>query len=97
MSPRKRLRLTRSVTEMFYVYLLHSETDSGLYIGYSAALRRRLSQHKEGAPQATSLRPPWNNCGIILQNILSEPRETKPRSGQSFTRFKPKRDAMMKK
>jgi len=44
---------------MFYVYLLHSETDSGLYIGYSTDLRRRLAQHKEGASQATSFRGPW--------------------------------------
>ena len=44
---------------MFYVYLLHSETDSGLYIGYSADLRRRLSQHKQGASQATGFRGPW--------------------------------------
>ena len=28
-----------------------------------------------------------HNCGIILQNVGSEPRETKPRSGQSFTRL----------
>jgi putative endonuclease len=45
---------------MFYVYLLHSESDSGLDIGYSADLRRRLGQHKEGASQATSFRGPWN-------------------------------------
>lgn len=45
--------------KMFYVYLLHSETDSGLYIGYSADLRRRLTQHKKGASQATSFRGPW--------------------------------------
>jgi predicted GIY-YIG superfamily endonuclease len=44
---------------MFYVYVLHSEKDSGLYIGYSADLRRRLAQHKEGASQATSFRGPW--------------------------------------
>ena len=45
---------------MFYVYLLHSVRDSGLYIGYSADPRRRLSEHKEGASRATRYRGPWN-------------------------------------
>lgn len=34
--PRKALRATRSIIRMFYVDLLHSETDSRLYIGYEA-------------------------------------------------------------
>ena len=33
---------------MFYVYLLHSIADDGLYIGYSTDLKRRLSEHKRG-------------------------------------------------
>ena len=45
---------------MFYVYLLHSIRDAGLYIGYSSNLRRRLSEHQEGASRATSYRAPWN-------------------------------------
>ena len=45
---------------MFYVYLLHSVRDAGLYIGYSRDLRRRLSEHQEGASRATSYRGPWN-------------------------------------
>ena len=45
---------------MFYVYLLHSVRDAGLYIGYSSNLRQRLSEHREGASRATSYRGPWN-------------------------------------
>ncbi len=45
---------------MFYVYLLHSIRDAGLYIGYSSNLRRRLSEHQEGASRATSYRAPGN-------------------------------------
>ena len=44
---------------MFYVYVLHSEKDKGLYIGYSTDLRKRLAQHKTGAAFATSYRAPW--------------------------------------
>jgi putative endonuclease len=45
---------------MFYVYVLHSKRDFGLYIGYSTDLRRRLAEHKDGASQATSYRGPWS-------------------------------------
>jgi len=44
---------------MHYVYVLRSLSDEGLYIGYSANLRRRLVQHNEGAAFATSHRGPW--------------------------------------
>ncbi|MBI2513898.1 MAG: GIY-YIG nuclease family protein [Opitutae bacterium] len=33
---------------MYYVYVLQSQTDDGLYIGYSSDLRRRLAQHQAG-------------------------------------------------
>ncbi len=44
---------------MFYVYVLHSVLDSGLYIGYSANLRKRLKEHRAGLSLATSYRGPW--------------------------------------
>jgi putative endonuclease len=44
---------------MFYVYVLMSESDSGLYIGYSTNLKKRIGQHKRGAAAATSYRGPW--------------------------------------
>jgi putative endonuclease len=44
---------------LFYVYVLRSETDFGLYIGYSADLRKRITQHERGAVFATSYRGPW--------------------------------------
>jgi putative endonuclease len=44
---------------MFYVYVLHSVKDNGLYIGYSTDLRRRLTAHRSGDAIATSYRGPW--------------------------------------
>ena len=44
---------------MHYVYVLQSESDHGLYIGYSANLRRRLAEHQGGLALATSFRGPW--------------------------------------
>jgi predicted GIY-YIG superfamily endonuclease len=33
---------------MFYVYVLHSDKDEGLYIGYTGNLRKRLTEHNTG-------------------------------------------------
>jgi putative endonuclease len=44
---------------MFYVYILRSQSDEGLYIGYSTNLRARLRAHRAGAALATSSRGPW--------------------------------------
>ena len=44
---------------MHYTYVLQSESDCGLYIGYSGDLRRRLTEHRAGAARATAHRAPW--------------------------------------
>ena len=44
---------------MHYVYVLQSDSDGGLYIGYSSNLRRRLAEHQNGLAFATSYRGPW--------------------------------------
>ena len=44
---------------MCYVYVLQSESDDGLYIGFSADLRWRLKEHQDGKSFATSYRGPW--------------------------------------
>ena len=44
---------------MFYVYVLQSEKDDGLYIGYSSDLRRRFGQHQAGESLSTKDRCPW--------------------------------------
>ena len=44
---------------MHYVYVLQSESDTGLYIGFSVNLRRRFAQHEAGESRATAHRGPW--------------------------------------
>jgi putative endonuclease len=44
---------------MHDVYVLQSESDRGLYIGYTGDLRRRLREHQTGRAFATSYRGPW--------------------------------------
>lgn len=44
---------------MIYVYVLQSESDSGLYIGMTSDLRRRFEEHQRGESQSTIGRRPW--------------------------------------
>lgn len=43
----------------YYVYILQSLKDQGLYIGYTKDLRRRLKQHNGGADSYTKKYMPW--------------------------------------
>ncbi len=45
--------------KMYHVYVLQSESDAGLYIGFSTDLRQRLVHHEAGDSQATRHRRPW--------------------------------------
>ena len=44
---------------MFYVYVMQSDSDLGLYIGMSGNLRRRLTEHQGGESKSTKGRGPW--------------------------------------
>ncbi len=42
----------------YYVYILQSQKNNSLYIGYTSDLRKRFKQHNNGESQATkSFRP----------------------------------------
>jgi predicted GIY-YIG superfamily endonuclease len=43
----------------YYVYILFSLKDYGLYIGYSTDLKKRLLQHAKNQVTATKLRTPF--------------------------------------
>ena len=44
---------------MFYVYILKSLKDHKLYIGYSADLKKRFSEHQKGLVASTKPRRPF--------------------------------------
>jgi len=73
---------------MFYVYVLHSQADQGLYIGYSSDLRRRMAQHQEGLAFATSFRRPWTliyyEAYLDEQDAQGRERFLKSGSGRRF-------------
>jgi putative endonuclease len=43
---------------MFFTYVLYSEKDHKLYIGYTKDLELRIKQHSEGQVQSTKSRRP---------------------------------------
>jgi putative endonuclease len=43
---------------MFYVYVLKSEKDNKLYIGFTSDLKRRLDEHEKGKTNSTKSRLP---------------------------------------
>ena len=66
----------------------YSESDHGLYIGYSANLRRRLSEHKAGLAFATSYRGPWSliyyEAYVEAEDALGRERFLKSGSGRRY-------------
>ena len=73
---------------MFYVYILHSQCDCGLYIGFSTDLRRRLKEHQEGKAFATSFRRPWRliyyEAYLEQEDALGRERYLKSGGGRRF-------------
>jgi putative endonuclease len=43
---------------MFYVYVLYSIKDQGIYIGFTTDLKRRMAEHNDGLSQSTAHRRP---------------------------------------
>jgi putative endonuclease len=73
---------------MHYVYVLRSLKDSGFYIGYSANLRKRFSEHVAGRSLATSHRDPWKliyyEASFERDDALGRERYFKSGSGRKF-------------
>ncbi|MGD0087687.1 MAG: GIY-YIG nuclease family protein [Verrucomicrobiota bacterium] len=73
---------------MFYVYILQSKSDDGLYIGFSKDLRQRLKQHQQGKSFATSYRGPWRliyyEAYLYEEDALGRERYLKSGGGRRF-------------
>ena len=73
---------------MYYVYVLQSESDDGLYIGFSTDLRRRLKAHHDGKSFATSYRAPWKliyyEAYLEEEDALGRERYLKSGGGRRF-------------
>ncbi|PQJ29486.1 GIY-YIG nuclease family protein [Rubritalea profundi] len=75
---------------MCYVYVLQSEKDRGLYIGFTANLRRRLAEHQQGVSISTKSRRPWRLIyyEAYLEKLDAEGREKFLKSGAGRTFLK---------
>lgn len=47
-----------NLPKMFYTYVLRSEKDSKLYLGYTSDLKKRLKEHQDGEVSSTKSRLP---------------------------------------
>ena len=56
---RKAMQAGGSSTMYFYTYVLRSEKDNKLYIGWSDNLRKRVTEHNKGLVTATRNRLPF--------------------------------------
>jgi len=78
---------------MHYVYALRSTSDGGLYIGYSANLRKRFQQHAQGDSFATSYRGPWKliyyEAYTEQPDALGRERYLKSGGGRRFLQLQP--------
>ena len=74
----------------YYVYLLQSDLDQGLYIGFTADLRRRLAEHQQGVSISTKSRRPWRLIyyEAYLQKLDAEGRVKFLKSGAGRTFLK---------
>jgi putative endonuclease len=70
---------------MYYVYILQSLKDKGLYIGFTTDLKKRFKEHQEGKSVATKGRIPFKlvhyqafvdkNDAISTEKYLKTTRE----------------------
>ncbi|MDD2731052.1 MAG: GIY-YIG nuclease family protein [Candidatus Portnoybacteria bacterium] len=64
---------------MFYVYVLKSEKDGKLYIGYTNDLRRRVVEHNSGAGKTTNPRKPF---ALVYYEAYLSQKDAKYRENQ---------------
>ena len=57
---------------MYYVYILKSEKDGGIYIGETNNIARRLSEHNSGQVRSTKSRIPFKLLECMQCNTENE-------------------------
>ncbi len=57
---------------MYYVYVIQSLKDKGLYIGHTNDLKRRFQDHNNGQGKATKFRAPFRLVYYEACNILGD-------------------------
>ncbi len=75
---------------MYYVYVLRSEKDESLYIGYTNDLKKRFSEHKKGLSTYTKNKRPYKLIfyEAFINRVDAKHRETYLKSGWGFRSIK---------
>ncbi len=55
---------------MYYLYVLQSQKDKKLYMGYTANLEQRIKDHQSGSVSSTKLRRPFDL--VYIEGYKSE-------------------------
>jgi putative endonuclease len=73
---------------MFYTYVLKSENDGKLYIGYTDNLKRRFEEHNNGQVESTKGRRPFKliyyEACLEKQKAVSREKYFKTGFGRNF-------------
>ncbi|OGK19855.1 hypothetical protein A3C23_04080 [Candidatus Roizmanbacteria bacterium RIFCSPHIGHO2_02_FULL_37_13b] len=72
-----------TIINKFYVYVLFSYKDKGLYIGYTTDLKKRLIAHVKGQVTSTRLRRPFKliHYEYFISKVDAKAREKFLKSG----------------
>ncbi len=75
---------------MYYVYILKSEKDGSLYIGYTNNLKKRILEHNNGLSLSTKNKRPYKLIfyEAFINRIDAKHRETYLKSGWGFRSIK---------
>lgn len=75
---------------MFYTYVLHSEKDGKLYVGYTKDLNLRFEQHQKGYVESTKNRRPlkliYFEACLEQADALKREKYLKTHYGKMFLR-----------
>ena len=74
--------------KFYYVYVLRSERDHNLYVGYTSDIKKRLEEHNNGKVSATSNRGPlkliyWEGC-LNRQDAMEREKYLKTAWGKKY-------------
>lgn len=75
---------------MNYVYLLFSEKDKGLYLGFTENLKKRFFAHESGLVRSTKFRRPLKliHCECFVDKKDAKARERYLKSGYGRQQLK---------
>lgn len=73
---------------MYYTYVLRSERDNNLYIGWTVDLENRILEHNKGMVEATKYRTPlkliyFEGC-LDKNNAIAREKQLKSGFGRAY-------------